>query len=180
MIVLILATGEALLLQSWRQVQVCGKQGFVSVDVSRRATYGILRRLSQTAKNPGLSPIPPEVEERWRLATNLIRSDLEGQHLDPSHLSSNDCVVARACNRPSFDKSNRVSILTSLWFAITNCICGGLHVLAWNAAFGSPKQGSLWRTSAVYVSVFGLIPFFRLLYSSWLYYLDHKRATTDE
>lgn len=49
MIVLILATDEALLLQSWRQVQVCGKQGFVSVHVSRRAAYGILRRLSQTA-----------------------------------------------------------------------------------------------------------------------------------
>ena len=85
---------------------------------------------------------------RWRMAEDLLSEHQLGR-------SDNDCQVTiadRSKNWPSidFDPKN-IDWRLLLAFNTSGVLYGGLHLLAWNAQFGTDLQRGLWRMASLFI-----------------------------
>jgi hypothetical protein len=71
--------------------------------------------------------------------------------------------------RPKTDVEHDWTVLILQWssFTVFSFMYGGLHLLAWNAAFPTKVQRDLWRISAITIVAFPLYIAPRVWWSIW-------------
>ncbi|KAI4265643.1 MAG: hypothetical protein L6R38_009270, partial [Xanthoria sp. 2 TBL-2021] len=110
-------------------------------------------------RNTAIAHLSPRDITRWKQAHTAIQkyaleSDLRRRHATPingTHLSSRLALRSR-------EITFRIEIMpmaTSV--SISGLLYGGLHLIAWNAAFASCVELLMWRISAVFVTSNGIV-----------------------
>ena len=145
----------------------------------RHPTFAIKSRIGQWLKSQGFSPnkafrppaglmtrntvvdhFSPSDLNRWTLALQAIRhydleQDIRTRHKNPTGAGRN--LVPRV--KPRIDNVIYELARIELWLglAVAGFMYGGLHLVAWNAAFSSRLEELLWRIAASSVALTGLL-----------------------
>ncbi|THY75313.1 hypothetical protein D6C86_03695 [Aureobasidium pullulans] len=120
-----------------------------------RGMNTIVLKKDQIHFETGISNLHDTIElrkediHRWTLAANMMRA------AQADHNKIGNTVVRRSRNWPTMDLDPKALdwILLASFNALS-ILYGGLHALAWNAEFVTPKRQNTWRLASLFVITF--------------------------
>ena len=127
-------------------------------------SQGFLIPAGLSTRNTTIEHLSPVDVARWRLAYRAIAQYHLEEELHTRHQTDAMALIPRVKPRiqnfPSpLDGERDQHSPLELWlgFAVSSALYGGLHLLGWNAPFGTRLEAIMWRVSASSVTLTGLL-----------------------